>query len=263
METKPFSPLLTAANNIVKTKRPLSKRAKDYDAFVNWLGVSNKDIKKIKLPKIKKVENLEFSVGSALGGGGGGGGIFESLLAALGIRKGAKFLKGKFGLPKGKFKGSYEDIIKNLTKKGNLTKGEKFALRDYKRLVGKGGISNESAAFRALLRNNSSGWSEGYGKGIRGGGFSAETAAQYRQAGRSGGGGFKGAPRGRIGKIGGILNVGFTALDYVGRKSEGQSNLQAGVGAAAGLAQRTAEGADGGFWKNHHRPHRLQHQRKQ
>jgi len=239
METKLFSPLLTAANNIVKTKRPLSKRAKDYDAFVNWLGVSNKDIKKIKLPKIKKVENLEFSVGSALGGGGGGGGIFESLLAALGIRKGAKFLKGKFGLPKGKFKGSYEDIIKNLTKKGNLTKGEKFALRDYKRLVGKGGTSNNSAAYRALLRNsdmNEYEYLTGHGKGVKGGGFSSETAAQYRQAGRSGGGGFKGAPKGRIGKIGGILNVGFTALDYVGRKSEGQSNLQAGVGAAAGLA---------------------------
>jgi murein DD-endopeptidase MepM/ murein hydrolase activator NlpD len=246
METKTFSPLLTAANNIVKTKRPLSKRAKDYDAFVNWLGASNKDIKKIKLPKIKKVENLELSVGSALGGGGGGGGIFESLLAALGIRKGAKFLKGKFGLPKGKFKGSYEDIIKNLTKKGNLTKGEKFTLRDYKRLVGKGGISNESAAFRALLRNNSSGWSEGYGKGIRGGGFSSETAAQYRQAGRSGGGGFKGAPKGRIGKIGGILNVAFAGLDFMGRKGEGQSDLQAGVGAGGGLAGGLAGAWAGG-----------------
>jgi len=76
----------------------------------------------------------------------------------------------------------------------------------------------------------------GHGKGVKGGGFSAETAAQYRQAGRSGGGRFGEAPKGRIGKIGGILNVGFTALDYVGRKSEGQSNLQAGVGAAAGLA---------------------------
>jgi len=100
METKLFSPLLTAANNIVKTKRPLSKRAKDYDAFVNWLGVSNKDIKKIKLPKIKKVENLEFSVGSALGGGGGGGGILNLLLggaSGLGVRflgKGINAVKG-------------------------------------------------------------------------------------------------------------------------------------------------------------------------
>jgi hypothetical protein len=249
METKLFSPLLTAANNIVKTKRPLSKRAKDYDAFVNWLGVSNKDIKKIKLPKIKKVENLEFSVGSALGGGGDGGGIFESLLAALGIRKGAKFLKGKFGLPKGKFKGSYEDIIKNLTKKSNLTKGEKFTLRDYKRLVGKGGTSNNSAAYRALLRNshmNEYEYLTGHGKGVRGGGFSAETAAQYRQAGRSEGGGFKGAPKGRIGKIGGILNVAFAGLDFMGRKGEGQSDLQAGVGAGGGLAGGLAGAWAGG-----------------
>jgi len=249
METKLFSPLLTAANNIVKTKRPLSKRAKDYDAFVNWLGVSNKDIKKIKLPKVKKVENLEFSVGSALGGGGGGGGIFESLLAALGIRKGAKFLKGKFGLPKGKFKGSYEDIIKNLTKKGNLTKGEKFALRDYKRLVGKGGTSNNSAAYRALLRNsdmNEYEYLTGHGKGVKGGGFSAETAAQYRQAGRSGGGRFGEAPRGRIGKIGGILNVAFAGLDFMGRKGEGQSDLQAGVGAGGGLAGGLAGAWAGG-----------------
>lgn len=100
METKPFSPLLTAANNIVKTKRPLSKRAKDYDAFVNWLGASNKDIKKIKLPKVKKVENLELSVGSALGGGGGGGGILNLLLggaSGLGVRflgKGINAVKG-------------------------------------------------------------------------------------------------------------------------------------------------------------------------
>ena len=250
METKPFSPLLTAANNIVKTKRPLSKRAKDYDAFVNWLGASNKDIKKIKLPKIKKVENLEFSVGSDLGGGGGGGGgLFGSLLAVLGIRKGAKFLKGKFGLPKGKFKGSYEDIIKNLTKKGNLTKGEKFVLRDYKRLVGKGGTSNNSAAFRALNRNsymNNYEYLTGHGKGVRGGGFSAETAAQFRQAGRSGGGGFKGAPRGRLGKIGGILNVAFAGLDFMGRKGEGQSDLQAGVGAGGGLAGGLAGAWAGG-----------------
>ena len=243
------SPLLTVANNIVKTKRPLSKGAKDYDAFVNWLGVSNKDIKKIKLPKVKKVENLEFSVGMTDGGGGGGGGLFGSLLAVLGIRKGAKFLKGKFGLPKGKFKGSYEDIIKNLTKKGNLTKGEKFVLRDYKRLVGKGGTSNNSAAFRALNRNsymNNYEYLTGHGKGVRGGGFSAETAAQFRQAGRSGGGGFKGAPRGRLGGIAGPLNIAFAGFDFMGRKGEGQSNLQAGVGAGGGLAGGLAGAWAGG-----------------
>ena len=215
METKLFSPLLSSANNIVKMKRSLPKRARDYNDFINWLDTSNKDIKKIKLPKKKKVEDLQFSVGSSLGGGGGGGGggILGSLLAALGIRKGAKFLKGKFG--GGKFKGSYENIIKNLNKKGNLTKGEKFALRDYKRLVGKGGISNESASFNALHRNSRN-WYRG--ENVSGGGFSSETAAQYRQAGRSGGGGFKGAPRGRLGGIAGPLNIAFAGLDFMGRK---------------------------------------------
>ena len=248
METKLFSSLLSSANNIVKMKRSLPKRARDYDDFINWLDTSNKDIKKIKLPKKKKVEDLQFSVGSALGGGGGGGnggGILGSLLAALGIRKGAKFLKGKFG--GGKFKGNFEDIIKNLNKKGNLTKGEKFTLRDYNRLVGKGGISNESAAFNALHRNSRNWYS---GENVRGGGFSAETASQYRQAGRSGGGGFAEAPKSKIGKIGriggGILSVGLTAADFVGRKGEGQSDLQAGVGAGGGLAGGLAGAWAGG-----------------
>jgi murein DD-endopeptidase MepM/ murein hydrolase activator NlpD len=251
METKLFSPLLSSANNIVKMKRSLPKRARDYNDFINWLDTSNKDIKKIKLPKKKKVEDLQFSVGSALGGGGGGGGggILGSLLAALGIRKGANFLKGKLGLPKGKFKGSYEDIIKKLNKKSNLTKGENFALRDYKRLIGKGGISNNSAAFQALLRNshmNEYEYLTGHGKGVRGGGFSSETAAQYRQAGRSGGGGFRGAPRGGLGGIAGPLNIAFAGFDFMGRKGEGQSNLQAGVGAGGGLAGGLAGAWAGG-----------------
>lgn len=259
METKLFSPLLSSANNIVKMKRSLPKRARDYNDFINWLDTSNKDIKKIKLPKKKKVEDLQFSVGSALGGGGGGGnggGILGSLLAALGIRKGAKFLKGKFGLPKGKFKGSYEDIIKNLTKKGNLTKGEKFALRDYKRLVGKGGLTNNDAAFRALDRNrfNDKFYSDMNGKTLTrsgtkttGGGLSSESASQFRQLRR---GGLPEAPKGKIGKIGkfggGLLSVGLTAADFMGRKGEGQSNLQAGVGAGGGLAGGLAGAWAGG-----------------
>ena len=99
MKTKLFSPLLTAANNIVKTRRPLTKRAKEYDAFINWLDASNKDVKKIKLPKVKKVEELEFSVGMSLGGGGGNG-LTNLLLggaAGLGVRflgKGIKAVKG-------------------------------------------------------------------------------------------------------------------------------------------------------------------------
>lgn len=102
METKLFSPLLSSANNIVKMKRSLPKRARDYNDFIDWLDTSNKDIKKIKLPKKKKVEDLQFSVGSALGGGGGGGGggLINLLLggaAGLGARflgKGIKAVKG-------------------------------------------------------------------------------------------------------------------------------------------------------------------------
>ena len=111
METKTFSPLLTAANNIVKTKRPLSKGAKDYDAFVNWLGVSNKDIKKIKLPKVKKVENLEFSVGSALGGGGGGGGILNLLLGGAAGGLGVRFLGKGINAVKGFGKNAISKIF--------------------------------------------------------------------------------------------------------------------------------------------------------
>ena len=111
MKTKPFSPLLTAANNIVKTKRPLSKRAKDYDAFVNWLGVINKDIKKIKLPKVKKVENLEFSVGSALGGGGGGGGILGLLLGGAAGGLGVRFLGKGINAVKGFGKNAISKIF--------------------------------------------------------------------------------------------------------------------------------------------------------
>ena len=110
METKTFSPLLTAANNIVKTKRPLSKGAKDYDAFVNWLGASNKDIKKIKLPKVKKVENLEFSVGMT-GGGGGGGGILNLLLGGAAGGLGVRFLGKGINAVKGFGKNAISKIF--------------------------------------------------------------------------------------------------------------------------------------------------------
>jgi murein DD-endopeptidase MepM/ murein hydrolase activator NlpD len=92
METKLFSSLQSSANNIVKMKRSLPKRARDYDDFINWLDTSNKDIKKIKLPKKKKVEDLQFSVGSALGGGGGGGGGLLNLLLGGAAGVGARFL---------------------------------------------------------------------------------------------------------------------------------------------------------------------------
>ena len=100
METKLFSPLLSAANNIVKTRRPLTKRAKEYDAFINWLDTSNKDIKKIKLPKVKKVEDLEFSVGMS-GGDESGSLNFVNILKKLGAGAaggfGLRSLIKKFG----------------------------------------------------------------------------------------------------------------------------------------------------------------------
>jgi murein DD-endopeptidase MepM/ murein hydrolase activator NlpD len=125
MKTKLFSPLLSAANNIVKTRRPLTKRAKDYDAFINWLDTSNKDVKKIKLPKVKKVEDLEFSTGM---GGGENGGLFGSLLSALGVGAaggfGLRSLIKKFG--KGKpaitaTKGS-KNIFSGISKIGQKIK---------------------------------------------------------------------------------------------------------------------------------------------
>ena len=45
----------------------------------------------------------------------------------------------------------------------------------------------------------------------------------------------RGRPRGRLPRIGGIANIAFTGLDFAMRKGEGQTNLQAGVGAAGGL----------------------------
>ena len=47
---------------------------------------------------------------------------------------------------------------------------------------------------------------------------------------------------GRLSKTNVLLNTAFTAADFMGRKSSGQTNLQAGVGAGAGLL-----GGLGGF----------------
>ena len=138
METKLFSPLLSSANNIVKMKRSLPKRARDYDDFINWLDTSNKDIKKIKLPKKKKVEDLQFSVGSSLGGGDGGGrGLINLLLggaAGLGSRflgKGIKAVKGfgKNAISKifPRSAGSAVDVATDLTRKGVATGAEDAA----------------------------------------------------------------------------------------------------------------------------------------
>jgi murein DD-endopeptidase MepM/ murein hydrolase activator NlpD len=213
MKTKLFSPLLTAANNITKTRRPLTKRAKEYDAFINWLDASNKDVKKIKLPKVKKVEDLEFSVGMSLGGGGGnGGGLFGSFLAALGVGAGGfglkslvkKFSKGK---PTIKATKGNENIFSKISKIGQKTE-----------------LKGVKAANNIVNFN--------------------------RQPQKIEGGGLPEAPKGKIGKIGkfggGLLSVGLTAADFMGRKGEGQSNLQAGVGAGGGLAGGLAGAWAGG-----------------
>ena len=92
MENKLFSPVLSAANNIIKTKRPLTRTSKDYNDFVKWLDTSNKELKKVKLPSKKKVETLASSLSFdiAASGGGGGGDLLGSLLgggaAGLGVR---------------------------------------------------------------------------------------------------------------------------------------------------------------------------------
>ena len=128
MKTKLFSPLLTAANNIVKTRRPLTKRAKEYDAFINWLDTSNKDVKKIKLPKVKKVEELEFSVGMSLGGDGGGSLNFVNILKKLGAGAaggfGLRFLIKKFNKGKPAIKATKEsrNIFSRISTIGQKTK---------------------------------------------------------------------------------------------------------------------------------------------
>lgn len=184
MENKLFSPVLSAANNIVKSKRPLSRTAKDYNNFVSWLDTSNKEIKKIKLPTKKKVEslasNLTFNIASS--GGGGGIDLIGSLLGGAGALGGGLGLRG---LLRGKG--------------GNKLSGKKINEIEEvpKEKIGKiKGLPEEK-------------------------------------------------PRGKFGKIGGILNVGLAVWDYAGRKGEGQSNLQAGVGAAGGALGGMA-GAEAG-----------------
>lgn len=128
MKTKLFSPLLSAANNIVKTRRPLTKRAKEYDAFINWLDTSNKDVKKIKLPKVKKVEDLEFSVGMSLGGDGGGSLNFVNILKKLGSGAaggfGLRSLIKKFGKGKPAIKApkGSRNIFSGISRIGQKTK---------------------------------------------------------------------------------------------------------------------------------------------
>lgn len=184
MENKLFSPVLLAANNIVKTKRPLNRTSRDYNDFVNWLDTSNKELKKVKLPTKKKVEALATSLSFDIAASDGGGGI-DLLGSLLG---GAGALGAGLGL-RGLFKGKKV----NKLPKEKINEIEEFP----KEKIGKiKGLPEE--------------------KPIR-----------------------------KFGKIGGILNVGLAVWDYAGRKSEGQSNLQAGVGAAGGALGGMA-GAEAG-----------------
>ena len=104
METKLFSPLLSSANNILGNKRTLTKKAKDYQSFINFLDTSNKDLKKIKLPTKRKIKNLTLGTEFGMGGGSSfnlinivknlaiGGG--EGLAGGLGLRALVKKLFG-------------------------------------------------------------------------------------------------------------------------------------------------------------------------
>ena len=143
---------------------------------------------------------------------------------------------GSVGVGKG-----YEDILKKLSKKSNLTRGEEIALKNFDRYR-KAGLSAEEAAYRSLTR---------------GSGYSVDTAKEFRRLLRSetgvearvaeraaargvegaGEGAAKGLFRGKVGKIGfGLLDVALAGYDFWGRKQEGQTNVQAGLGAIGGAA---------------------------
>jgi hypothetical protein len=78
--------------------------------------------------------------------------------------------------------GGYKQAYDNMLKNRNPTKGERFVKRDYQRFL-KSGLSPDDAARKAFLRNESF-WKSG--KSVRGGGFSVETAKDYRTAMRGG-----------------------------------------------------------------------------
>lgn len=111
-----------------------------------------------------------------------------------------------------KGKGGFKQAYDNMLKKGNLTKGEQRVVRDYKRLV-KAGYHPDSAANQAFFRNRPE-WLSG--RNVRGGGFSVETAKDYRTAAKGnvvkpklrlsfGKGIF-----GRVPIIGGLLDFAFS-----------------------------------------------------
>lgn len=148
------------------------------------------------------------------------------------LKFGAKSALKSVGVGKG-----YENLIKKLSKSKNLTQGEESALKNFDRYR-KAGLSVEEAAQRAL---------------VRGGGYSVKTAKEYRNltrtvegvgeravertAGRAAATGTGKAAGGLLKNVRGgvgLLDVAFAGFDFMSRKSEGQTNLQAGAGAAGG-----------------------------
>lgn len=178
-------------------------------------------------------------------------------LALASIIFGPKLLKmGAGSILKGglKFAGvgrGYEDILKKLSRRSNLTEGEKVALRNFDRYR-KAGLGAEESAYRSLTR---------------GSGYSVDTAKQFRRLLRSETGveariAEKAAERatvrgtekaagarvaGGIGKFAGpLVNAAFSIQDFFERKSEGQTDVQAGAGAIGGLLGALAAGAAAG-----------------
>jgi hypothetical protein len=102
-----FSPVLSAANNIVGSNRSLTKKAKDYQSFVYFLETSNKDLAKIKLPTKKKIERLSLNDG-LLGGFGAGA---AALLGISLLAGGVGFDLVKQVIPVGKITGFLAPVL--------------------------------------------------------------------------------------------------------------------------------------------------------
>lgn len=98
MDNKLFSPLLSSANTIAGNKRTLTKKATDYQSFINFLDASNKDLKKIKLPSKRKIKNLANDIELRLESGGGGGGFNPVKMLTDALIGGAEGLAGGLGL---------------------------------------------------------------------------------------------------------------------------------------------------------------------
>ena len=175
----------------------------------------------------------KLAKGDAFGMVGPGLALASIIFGPKLLKFGAKSALKSVGAGRG-----YEDLIKKLSKSKNLTKGEEFALKNFDRYR-KAGLGAEEAAQRAL---------------VRGGGYSVKTAKEYRNLTRTVEGVGERAVERTAGKAAakgveetagkgllksvrggvGLLDVVFAGFDFMNRKSEGQTNLQAGAGAAGG-----------------------------